>query len=214
MDSSGLAAENHSAGMGFIDIITQPGIGPLRANTRFSFYDSAMDGSNPLIPKKGPAQSDSLSVGLGGTLIKEKSNFYVQVGGMKSYRTPNFYAAVPAGTIATNINLRQPTDTFSVSGNFDYALTRDQTLRISASHYDSSSKNQNVVSRMISGLNFIKTGWVAYTRQAAIAVGSLNWRRTQPNSGSTVRLEMSTPHAAPVTSQEKPNRPSIASTSG
>ena len=138
------AAENHSAGMGFIDIITQPGMGALRANTRFSFYDSAMDGSNPLIPKKGPAQTENFSVGLGGTLIKEKSNFYVQVGGMKSYRTPNFYAAVPAGTIATNINLRQPTDTFSVSGNFDYALTRDQTLRISASHNNSSSENQGV----------------------------------------------------------------------
>ncbi|MBE3134446.1 MAG: carboxypeptidase regulatory-like domain-containing protein, partial [Acidobacteria bacterium] len=50
------AAENHSAGGMFIDIITQPGIGPLQGGVRFYFGDSAMDGRNPLVPKKGPAQ--------------------------------------------------------------------------------------------------------------------------------------------------------------
>ena len=42
------AAENHSA-FSSIDIITQPGIGPLRTSMGGNFYDSSMDGKNPLV---------------------------------------------------------------------------------------------------------------------------------------------------------------------
>jgi len=138
------AAENHSAGGLFIDIITQPGLGALRGNARYSFYDSAFDGSNPLVPKKGPARTQNFSVGIGGSLAKEKSSFNVSVGGTSSYRTPNLYAAVPAGVIAQNVNVRMPTDTLYFSGLFDYALTKDQTLRVSANRQSSRSENQGV----------------------------------------------------------------------
>ena len=54
------AAENHWAGGMFIDIITQPGVGALSGNLGFGFADSALDGRNPLIPKKGPSQNRRL----------------------------------------------------------------------------------------------------------------------------------------------------------
>ena len=138
------AAETHYAGAMFIDIITQPGMGPMRGSTRFGFYDSAMDGSNPLIPKKGPAQSRSLNANIGGSLIKEKSSFSLSVGGTSAYRTPNLYAATLAGTQAGNLNLRTPNDYFNMSGLFDYALTKDQTLRVSFNRYTQSGENQGV----------------------------------------------------------------------
>ena len=50
------AAENHSAGGMFVDIITQPGIGPLRGVCGSASMTVRMDGRNPLIPRKGPAQ--------------------------------------------------------------------------------------------------------------------------------------------------------------
>jgi hypothetical protein len=138
------AAENHMAGMMFIDIITQPGIGPLRGSARFGFYDSAFEGRNPLIPKKGPAQSRSFGGSLGGSLLKEKSSFSISVNRSSSYETPNLYAATLAGTRAENLNLRRPSENTSVSGLFDYAITRDQTLRVSFYRFASSVENQGV----------------------------------------------------------------------
>lgn len=138
------AAENHSAGMMFIDIITQPGIGPLRGTGRFGFYDSSMDGQNPLIPKKGPAQSRNFGGSIGGTLLKDRSSFSLSVSGMSSYRTPNLYAATLTGTRAENLNLRTPNEMVMVSGLFDYAITRDQTLRLSYGQNTSTSENQGV----------------------------------------------------------------------
>jgi hypothetical protein len=138
------AAENHSAGGMFIDIITQPGMGPLRGQGRFGFYDSAMDGRNPLIPKKGPAQTRSLGMNIGGSLIKNRSSFSLSVSDSSAYRTPNLYAATLTGMRAENLNLRTPSNNIGISGLFDYAVTKDQTIRLSFSRYSSSIENQGV----------------------------------------------------------------------
>ena len=63
------APEVHFAGELRIEILTQPGIGPIRGNVRSGFYDSAADGRNPLVGQRGPAQSFNYGFGLNGTLI-------------------------------------------------------------------------------------------------------------------------------------------------
>lgn len=138
------AAENHSAFGFFIDIITQPGIGPLRGQSRFGFYDSALEGRNPLIPQKGPAQNRNVSLTLGGSAIKDRSSFSISVQNTSGYRTPNQHAATLDGTQAANLNLRTQNDFLVVSGMFDYALTKDQTLRVSANRFSSTNENQGV----------------------------------------------------------------------
>jgi hypothetical protein len=138
------AAENHSAGSMFIDIITQPGVRPMNGAVRFGFYDSGLDGANPLVPKKGPAQTVNYSASLGGTLDKDRSGYGISVSQTHGYTTPNLYAATPNGLVAANLNLRMPRDTVSVSGSVDYALTRDQTLRVSGGWNSSTFKNQGV----------------------------------------------------------------------
>ena len=47
------AAENHYAGGLFIDIITQPGIGPLRTNLNMRLRDGSLSGKNELRRRKG-----------------------------------------------------------------------------------------------------------------------------------------------------------------
>ncbi len=138
------AAENHYAGGLFIDIITQPGVGALRGSARYSLYDSAMDGHNPLIPRKGPARTQNFGGSIGGSLIKERSSFSLSINASRGYTTPNLYAATPAGVVAQNLNLRQPSDMLMVSGLFDYALTKDQTLRVSYNQFTFSNENQGV----------------------------------------------------------------------
>ena len=124
------APEVHYAGEIRIEILTQPGIGPVRGNVRTAFYDSAMDGKNPLVGQRGPAQSVMYGVGLSGTLISERASFSLNFNGQDSYSTPVVYASTPLGQVTGNVPLRSPADNYNFNGGVDYALTKDQVLRV------------------------------------------------------------------------------------
>ncbi len=124
------APEVHFAGEVRIEILTQPGIGPIRGNMRMGFYDSALDGENPLVNQTGPAQSWMYGIGLNGTLLSERASFNINFNGQDSYATPVLYAQTPVGQIAGNIPLRALQDNYFYNGGVDYALTRDQVLRL------------------------------------------------------------------------------------
>src|SRR5436190_23957251 len=67
------AAENHYAGGLFIDIITQPGIGPVRTNLNLRFRDGSMSGTPHVLPGgtqqlKGPERTQMYNGGLSGSL--------------------------------------------------------------------------------------------------------------------------------------------------
>ncbi len=124
------AAENHSAGGVSIEIITQPGLGPLRYFSTLRARDGSFSGRSPFVPVKGPEQNVNYGFGVGGTLIKEKSSFNLNVFGTSSYDTPNLNVALPNGTQAVALGLKAPRDNLFVNGQMDYALTLDQTLRV------------------------------------------------------------------------------------
>ena len=124
------APEVHYAGEFRIEILTQPGIGPVRGNMRMGFYDSATDGRNPLVGARGPAQSLMYGVGLNGTLISQRASFNVNFNGTDSYSTPVQVASTLNGQVARNAPFRSPQDNAFYSGGVDYALSRDQVLRL------------------------------------------------------------------------------------
>src|SRR5260221_9233390 len=94
------AAEYHSAGGVYIEIITQPGLGPIRYNSTFQVRDGSLSGRSPFVPVKGPEGNAQFGFGLGGALLKDKSSFNLNVLGVNSYDTPNLNAALPTGTQA------------------------------------------------------------------------------------------------------------------
>ena len=65
------AAENHFAGGIFIDVITQPGIGPLRGNANMRYHDGAWNGISPLTPT---TRSPSMNGNFGGGLSAARSS--------------------------------------------------------------------------------------------------------------------------------------------
>lgn len=139
------AAENHNAGIGRIEIVTQPGIGPLRGNVGSSFYDSALDGANPLVSQRGPAQNQSINASLSGTLIKDKMSFGVSVSGGSGYQTPVLFRRGDTGeSVAFNSSLTQPADNLSVFAQADYALSRDQTLRFYFNRFTNDRRNLGI----------------------------------------------------------------------
>jgi Carboxypeptidase regulatory-like domain len=123
------AAEFHTAGGVSIEIITQPGLGPLRYNTNIVSRGGRLSARSPFVPEKGPENNTRYGFGVGGGLIKNKSSFNVNVFGSDAYETPNLNAALPSGTIAQTLPLRVLRDQLFVNGQMDYALTLDQTLR-------------------------------------------------------------------------------------
>jgi Carboxypeptidase regulatory-like domain len=139
------AAENHYAGGLFIDIVTQPGAGPLRGNAGFNFYNSAMDGKNPFVPTKGPSENRNFGGYLGSTILKDKADFTLSVNGSSNYTTPILHAATASGaTISQNLDARVPSHYVGVGGGLNYAITRDQTLTFYASRSTSTQDNQGI----------------------------------------------------------------------
>jgi len=125
------AAENHYIGGLFIDIVTQPGIGPIRVNGGMNYNGSQLNSHTRFTPKKGPEQQRSFNGGIGGTIAKQKADFSLNINGMDSYGTPSLYVYGPEGRTNETLNIRQPRRQASVSGTLNYALTRDQTMRAS-----------------------------------------------------------------------------------
>src|SRR5262249_39278677 len=123
------AAEFHSAGGVSIEIITQPGLGPLRYNTNVFSRGGNLSARSPFVPEKGPESNLRYGLGIGGGLIKNKSSVNVNGFGSDAYETPNINAALPSGTVARTVPIRALHDNLFVNGQMDYALTLDQTLR-------------------------------------------------------------------------------------
>ena len=127
--------------------MTQPGVGPLRTSLFTSFYDSSLDGKNPLVGARGPGQNRSGGASLGGTMVKDKADFSISVNGFNNWSTPQLYASVPNGTAAGNLAIRAPAVNTGVSGLLNYALTKDQTIRLGVNVGSSNRENLGVGDR-------------------------------------------------------------------
>jgi hypothetical protein len=139
------AAENHFAGGLFIDIITQPGVGALRGGGNIRLRDGALSARNPFATRKGPERQQNYGTFLGGSLAKEKASFSINVNGGTSFITPYAFSYIPGyGRYSEPLPIRQPSDSVFINGLFDYALTRDQTLRLSVFRNSSTNDNQGV----------------------------------------------------------------------
>jgi len=138
------AAENHSADQFFVEVITQPGIGPIRTGIRYGLRNNAMSARNPFTPTKGEEQVQQFGFNAGGGLIQNKASFFVNVNGNSSYDTPNSSIASSSGIQVETLKLRVPREFMSVNASFDWAATRDQTLRFSFNRGDFVNRNQGI----------------------------------------------------------------------
>jgi hypothetical protein len=138
------AAETEQPGSTFVDVITQPGIGAIRGGANMSFRDDSMNAKSQFTPTKAPEQLRGYGFNIGGALIKEVSNFSIAVNGFDNYSTPNLNVALPSGQRFDVLALRQPAKSLNINGLFDYALTRDQTLRFGYSQQNNSRENQGI----------------------------------------------------------------------
>ena len=138
------AAENHNAGGTQIEIITQPGLGPMRFNTGIRIRSDAATGRSPFTSTRGPEQNRNYFLGAFGTLIPNKSSFNLFAIANDSFETPNINVALGGRTRSEPLSIRSPRDNFNVNGQVDYALTLDQTLRIGFNANRTNNRNLGI----------------------------------------------------------------------
>lgn len=139
------AAQNHGGmnGMMFIDIMTQPGAGPIRGSVDMSFQDDALNARNPFTPVKGDEQLRQYGISLSGTIRPNKTSFSINFGGTDQYTSPNLLAVLPDGTTVSDA-LRSPADAMNFNGRIDHALNQDHAIRASFDRSSRESRNQGI----------------------------------------------------------------------
>jgi hypothetical protein len=136
------AAENHGGGLVFVDLVTQPGLGPLRGGLDFTFRDDSLNARNAFVGEKGPEQTQQYTLNLSGTLLKERTSFSLSAGGASLYDSANVFAALPGGS--RSVPVRRPSDRMNVNGRIDHALTKTQTLRATFQQNQNDQRNLGV----------------------------------------------------------------------
>ena len=123
------AAEAAFPGTTFVDVVTQPGVGPIRGTLNVTLRDASATGKSRFTATQAPEAFNNFGGNLGGTLIRNKTSFSASLNRVLTTVTPVLNAALPDGTRAETLNIEQPNT--SVNGNLlvDHAITRDQTLR-------------------------------------------------------------------------------------
>jgi hypothetical protein len=137
------AAEFHAAGGVNIEIITQPGAGPIRMGLGYQTIGDSFTGRSPFTPVRGPEADHNVNLNVNGTLVKNKSSFGLFVNNQRRTQTPNINIATSSDQRrAEALALRQKTEGFNANLNIDYAITLDQTLRFAAGM--NTNNNQNL----------------------------------------------------------------------
>lgn len=138
------AAEAENPGNTFVDIITQPGIGPLRGGANMSFRDGSMTGKSQFTDVRGPEQTRNFGANIGGTIIAGKTSFNASINGQSDYATPILNVSLPSGFRAETLKIRQPSSYVNFNTVVDHALTRDQTLRFGMSVNKNTRENMGI----------------------------------------------------------------------
>jgi hypothetical protein len=166
------AAENHGGGLVFVDIVTQPGLGPLRGGVDFTFRDGALNARNAFQPEKGPEQTQQYTLNLSGTLLKERTSFSLSAGGASLFDSANVFAALPGGWSRESV--RRPSDRINFNGRVDHALTKAHTLRATLQQNTNEQQNLGVGSFDLS-----ERGYDRASRDSLLRLSeSGSWRRS------------------------------------
>lgn len=160
------AAQNHGgmSGMLFIDIMTMPGMGPMRGSADVNVLDEALNARNAFTPVKADEQVRLYNFSLSGTIRPNRTSFSINGGGGSQYTSPSLLAVLPDGTTATD-TLRQPRTSVNASARVDHALTKDHAARLGVDVDSGRTRNLGV-----GGYNLFERAYTARTTNATVRI--------------------------------------------
>jgi hypothetical protein len=190
------AAEHHAAGMVFVDLVTQPGLGPLRGSMDVLFRDDSLNARNAYVSEKGPEQTQQYTFNLSGTLLKERTSFSISATGASLYDSANLNAFAPDGSRSRSA-IRRPADRMNFNGRFDHAINKAHTLRASLQSNGNEQRNLGVGGFELGERSFTRTtdDWMLRLSESGpwarnvFAESRFQARRQQTTSHSDVEAQ-------------------------
>ena len=121
------AAEHHAAGGVNIEIITQPGLGPLRMNFGYRQLGDGLSGRSPFTPVRGPEQNRDLFVGTAErwSRTRRRSTCFSTTSAARRRRTSTSRSATARRAPKRSACGRRPTASVSTS----ISTTRRRSIR-------------------------------------------------------------------------------------
>jgi hypothetical protein len=156
IDNNPFSAEYEKIGSGVINIFTKISSRQLFGSVNASFNDESFNARNPFSLVRAPTQFRYFGGRIGGDFLRKRAAYSLNV----SHRNFGEQRNVNASVIDQNFNtvpLREnypvPITRVSLSGNTDFQLAKDKTLRLSYEIYSDSRLNQGV-----GGLSLFSSG--------------------------------------------------------
>ena len=140
------AAEFHAAGGINVEIITQPGMGPMRMNVNYRLLGDSLSGRSPFVPERGPEeQSQSRHRRRRHADQEQELVQLLHQRRRTAAQTPNINIVTPDGEHRSEaMAIQSHNDGFNGNLNVDYALTIDQTLRFGLGYNTFENRNQGI----------------------------------------------------------------------
>lgn len=141
------SAEFDRLGFGRIEILTKPGSDKFRGQAFFNFNDESLNSRNPFVANRAASQTRFFGGNISGPIIKNKASFFLDVDN----RTIDNGAAISAIILDPSLNIvpftqefTVPTQRFSISPRFDYAINDKNTLVARYSFDRNTRENQGI----------------------------------------------------------------------
>ncbi|HZS60322.1 MAG TPA: carboxypeptidase-like regulatory domain-containing protein [Gemmatimonadaceae bacterium] len=127
-----LLAEFHGSaqGIAIIDVVTRPGLGPLRAFADFGGHGAAFEAADPIAGVSGPSRAQHASGSIGGTLKREKMSAFVSEQIFDESTPVSISTISSVGAVTTQVVMR-PTLNSRTLIQSDVAMGADTLLRAS-----------------------------------------------------------------------------------
>jgi hypothetical protein len=165
------AAEHHGGGMIHVDIVTQPGMGPLSGGADFTFRDDAQNARNAFQSVKGDERTQRYGINLSGTIKPQTTSFSMSANGASAFDAANVFATTLDGQV-TGV-ARQGNDNMSFNGRLDHALNASHTLRANV------MLNENEMTSGVGDINLFERGATTRSQNATLRLAdSGSWGKS------------------------------------
>ncbi len=138
------SAENHESGFPRVDIRTRPGNGNWRNSAGFTFRDESLNATNAFAPTKGAEQARRYQWSFDGPIVKGRTSFSLNVGGLDQYETETILVSDPATGEVVRGLVTQPVDRVNFNARVEHAINKNQLLRLEYARNGNSQGNLGV----------------------------------------------------------------------
>ena len=131
------------AAMMHIEVMTQPGHGPIGGSIDVGYRDEALNARNPFTPAKGDESLRQGAFNLSGSIVPNRASFALTIQQTRLFDSGTILAASPGGSTVAE-TFRRPAERLNINARFDQAFGDGHLLKLSYQRTGNEQRNQGV----------------------------------------------------------------------